>query len=130
MLRRRELRLVVVTVLTALALSFPSAAGAGHGTGYWFYQGYLPTSGGARAVHHENQCCNNTNWIRMSWTSGSHAMNFLLITHSGSWQSYRTDTTSYDQVFQYNVSGVSRGGCQNPEGLSTVWVNCRVGNSF
>jgi hypothetical protein len=97
---------------------------------YWFYQGNIPTSTGARAVHKQNDCCNIDHWIRMSWQVGTHDMNFLNIDYAGNWSSVRAYASDgYDQYLLYNANYWRRGGCQNPVGLSTVWVNCHEGNT-
>ncbi|HEY5694165.1 MAG TPA: hypothetical protein VIR14_06620 [Gaiellaceae bacterium] len=66
----------------------------------------------------------------MSWTSGTHDMNFVVIDNGGSWHIfdafadgfYWTPGSTYDRYIYYTGSG---GGCENPTGLSTVYVNCR-----
>ncbi|HEX6700881.1 MAG TPA: hypothetical protein VF101_09140 [Gaiellaceae bacterium] len=132
---RRGLRAVVT--LFALAALLATAPGAGarshrHSRAlvYWFYQGNLPTSGGARAVRKYNDCCNTTQWIRMSWTNPSHNMGFLTIDYSGNWNTLTAFTSDgYDQYSSYSASFYAQGGCQNPGSLGTVWVNCHEGNT-
>ena len=97
---------------------------------YWFYQGNIPTSSGERAVRKQNDCCNNNQWIRMSWQTGTHDMNFLNIDYAGNWSSVRAYASNgYDQYLLYSATAWRQGGCQNPLGLSTVWTNCHEGNT-
>jgi hypothetical protein len=97
---------------------------------YWFYTGNIPTSSGDRAVRKQNDCCNNSQWIRMSWQTGTHDMNFLNIDYAGNWSSVRAYASNgYDQYLLYNATAWRQGGCQNPLGLSTVWTNCHEGNT-
>jgi hypothetical protein len=97
---------------------------------YWFYQGNIPTGGGDRAVRKQNDCCNNDQWIRMSWQTGTHDMNFLNIDYAGNWSSVRAYASNgYDQYLLYNATAWRQGGCQNPVGMSTVWTNCHEGNT-
>jgi hypothetical protein len=97
---------------------------------YWFYQGNIPTGSGERAVRKQNDCCNNDQWIRMSWQTGTHDMNFLNIDYAGNWSSVRAYASNgYDQYLLYSATYWRQGGCQNPLGLSTVWTNCHEGNT-
>ena len=131
-IRLAGLRVALVGLVAAAALVVAPVGGAGHGTGYWFFQGYLPTGSGDRtAGPHANFCCNVWNEVRMSWTTGSHDMTFILVRRSDyGWSGFRAYAADgYDQYIYYQVADYTAGGCQNPAGLSTVWVNCHIGNA-
>jgi hypothetical protein len=126
--RRCSLRCLLAAVATAL---FAGTAQAG----YWnVYQGNLPDSSGVRHKTGVYLGGGEAWYVRMSWTSGSHDMYFLFIDNGGSWHSYwsynGTQVTGpYDRVLGY-VGNLARGGCQNPGGYSTVFVNCRFAGSI
>jgi hypothetical protein len=102
------------------------------------WQGNLPDSSGTRSAY-SVYGGGGANWtIRMSWTSGSHYMYWLFISNDGSWHQDSTNVFGsyypngggpYDLILTYGPlwvnHGVAQAGCQNPSGLSTVWVNCR-----
>jgi len=116
----------LAAVLVALAL--PAAAGAGH-SGYWFYQGYLPKADGTRTVLHSTYpCCDHTNFVRMSWTWGTHSMNFVFVGANGNWSFW--ESWSYDETVPVIVGpyGARSAGCQNPPriGYYAVWTNCHI----
>jgi hypothetical protein len=118
---RSRFALIVAASAAALALT-PTASAA-----YWFYTNYLPNGGGPRTVHQFGNDTYYPNYTRMSWTSGSHYMNFSLVDAPGNWYGIRAETANgYDQWLTYDSGFYKQGGCSNPSGLSTVWVNCHV----
>lgn len=136
---RKRLLFSTIVAAAALALAAPAIASA-----YWDFQGNLPTSGGDRHyLKYTNvNCfvypCGVYQAIRMSWTVGSHCMRFIEIKQNGSW--YDPLVCGMDQIYCYTygyydcndsiepTSYLDRFGCYNPEGYSTVWVNCRATN--
>jgi hypothetical protein len=131
---RRGTRLIVMTLaalLAAVFFGFADRASATHGSGYWFYTNYVPNASGDRtAGPHQNVCCNEIQEIRMSWTNPSHDMRFIRIRASTyGWEGTPAHTwVGYDQYLYHYSWYYVAGGCQNPAPLSTVWVNCRLGN--
>jgi hypothetical protein len=127
-------RIAVVLAVAGLAAVFAATA---YADGYWnVWQNYLPDSNGVRTKYTLAPLPSGGNYLRLSWTSGTHDMHFTLIANNGTWYNYSafsgsewgTDTP-YDRYIEYFggqiPSGVAQAGCQNPSGLSTVWVNCR-----
>jgi hypothetical protein len=127
-----------IVAAACLALAAPTIASA-----YWDFQGNLPTSGGNRHyLKYTNvfcaPFCDDYQAIRMSWTVGSHCMRFIQIKQNGSW--YDPLVCGFDPIYCYTfgnydcntsiqpTSTGDRFGCYNPEGASTVWVNCRATN--
>jgi hypothetical protein len=121
-------KLLTAIGFASAALLLPATASA-----YWFYQGNLPTSGGARTVVKFNDCCNSTQWIRLNWSApfDDHGMIFMHITPGGSWIGYSAFLSDgHDQSSAYSINDYSQGGCNNPAGYSLVYNNCREGNSL
>lgn len=118
------MRIFFSLFVVAAALTF---AGSAYGA-YWFYQGYLPTGSGARTVL-VNQDVAAPVYIRESWSPCTHNMKFIVVSNGGGWlggtfyYSSGCDQSVMDQYPNLNADY----GCQNPDGLSTVWVNCRAG---
>ena len=134
---------VAVLLLAGVVLALSTAAVA-RADAYWnVWQGNLPTSGGTIAEHTPYGGTNLEDWqIRMSWTANSHYMYFLIIDGTGSWHGldsgagYEWSTnppTPYDRWYEYDphyyTGWVQAGGCENPSGLPTVYVNCRHAKS-
>jgi hypothetical protein len=119
-----------VALAVVISLVIPALAWSYHGGGYWFFQGTLPLSDGTRTVLHPTVCCDSTNWVRISWNSDPypHYMNVILIDRStGAWRGFAM--THFDDVVGFQVSDVSNGGCQNPDGYWPAWTNCHIGIS-
>ena len=129
---------VAVLLLAGVILALSTAAVALADT-YWnVWQNNLP-SGGVWAKHTPYGGSNLQDWeLRLSWTSNTHDMNFLVIDGSGRWHDfdafsqYEWNTipaTPYDRWMQYDphqfYDYVQAAGCANIVGDSTVWVNCR-----
>jgi hypothetical protein len=122
-----------VAVATALLVA-PASAYAD----YWnVYTGYLPDGAGIRykttasCTYNPTTCQFET--VTMQWPNPSQKMFFLLIDSGGNWTNITASTSDgYTQSTQYQVGtpGWVRGGCHNPAGLSTVWVNCRNGDQI
>jgi hypothetical protein len=127
---------LVLCTLAGLAATFAASAWA---SGYWnVWQANLPNPNGVRSAHTVYGGGPGGAWqIRLSWTSGTHDMNFSWIANNGSWTNlsafmvggeYAPGST-YDRWAGYTpnfvTSGVAQAGCQNPSGLSTVFTNCR-----
>jgi hypothetical protein len=114
----------LAAIAAVIALLLPAAAKA---TPYWFFQGYL-SSIGTQQVFLANQCCNNTNYDRVSWEFGSgHPERTLYIRRSDSGWSFDS-WTDYDHEVQYSTITYVKGGCQNPDSYPPTWTNCHVGN--
>lgn len=126
-----------VTVLLAVSASAALFTGSAYASNYWnVWQGNLPDSNGVRTKVTEIPIPGGGNYLRLSWTSGTHDMHFTLIGNDGTWYNssafggYEFGTnTPYDRYIEYFGGelphGVAQAGCQNPAGLSQVWVNCR-----
>lgn len=123
---RGRQRFLGVLASAALALA---ASGSAQASGYWnVWQGNLPDASGDRSKHSSYFGAGQTWWVRMSWTADSHDMNFSYILSSGSWRNVNSAhgvvwTGPWDRL--YGWDGYAKGGCQNPAGKPTVWVNCR-----
>jgi hypothetical protein len=123
--------------LVALLLMLPASARATHdGSGYWFWQGYLPTSSGVYTKHHEAGCCGGWVVVRMSWEPYTHDMGFIFITWGGAWHGFWANSggccSTWDDTAVVPGSDYRRGGCQNPPEVNwwTVWTNCHVRNTL
>lgn len=117
----------VATLCAAVALVAASTALADP---YWFYQGNLPTSSGARTVLLGSNPATPI-YQRMSWSSCSHNMTFIQVTTGGSWDgatAYYSNGCDQEIMVQYPDQH-NNYGCQNPSGESTVYVNCRAGTN-
>lgn len=125
-LRRRFVAAVVVAAIVSII-----AVGSALASGYWnVWQGNLSSS--AHSVYG-----GGSPWlIRLSWTSGTHDMNFSWISNNGSWYNASAEAIGneynpgsfYDRIVAYDSGvfpgvGVAQAGCQNP--ASTVYTNCR-----
>lgn len=128
-------RLFVRSLRAIAALSMVLATSAQAGDGYWnVWHDNLPDANGVRAKHSAYLGSGQPWVVRMSWTANSHDMNFLFIRSDGGWESwsaltYGTPVTSaWDRAIGYQ--GYARAGCQNPQGLSTVYVNCRNAETY
>lgn len=109
-----------------------AVVGTAQAAPYWFFQGNLPLASGMRTVSQPHECCSQWQYNRQSWTPGSHYEIMVGIQYSGSWVTTQTPGGVYDYSLQYNTDylggqGINSGGCQNPAGYSTVYVNCRFG---
>lgn len=121
-------RATIVGLFVAVVLALPASA-----HGYWFWRGYLPTSGGVYTKHEESPCCGPLTVVRMSWEPWTHDMKFIFITWGGAWHGYwaQADTThqnEWDITQGVAYADYRRGGCQNPPEVNwwTVWTNCHV----
>lgn len=117
----------------AIVLALAGSAQAGHN--YWnVWHDNLPDGSGVRAKHTAYNGAGQAWVVRESWTADSHDMNFLLIRSDGGWESYSAliygtpVTSAWDRVVGYQ--GYARAGCQNPQGATTVWVNCRNAETY
>lgn len=45
------------------------------------------------------------------------------------WSGFTAYAGDYDQYIYFATSDYTAGGRQNPSGLSTVYVNCHIGNA-
>lgn len=122
-------------LLATVALASVLVASVQAGDGYWnVWHSSLPDASGVRAKHTAYLGAGQAWVVRMSWTTNSHDMNFLFIESNGAWNSvsaltYGNPVTSaWDRVIGYQ--GFARAGCQNPQGLSTVFVNCRNAETY
>jgi hypothetical protein len=122
-------RILVVVVAFTFATVFVSSAFA---ASYWFYQGYLPRpSNGDRFV-----------WLgsnpppavyqRESWAACTHNMKLLEKRKSdGGWSGvtlFYSNGCDQEMMEQY-PEFFDDYGCENPVGLSQVYVNCRAGTN-
>jgi hypothetical protein len=136
----RAARTIVAIVAVAVALALPSTAGATHdGSGYWFWNGYLPKANGTNYVYHAGGgpiCCS---WVlvRMSWEPWTHDMRFIWLKYDGGWVGYWAQEGGHeyewDRIGVLHASdfgGIRYGGCQNHVNWSwwPVWTNCHVRN--
>jgi hypothetical protein len=132
-------RATLLGLFAAVLLALPAAANATHdGTPYWFWRGYLPTTGGVITKHKDGGCC--TNWIvtRMSWEVGTHDMKFIFITWGGAWHGFWANTgpqgccVTWDDDAVVDQGTYRRGGCQNPPEVNwwAVWTNCHTRNTL
>ncbi len=121
---------------TALVVAIFLTLGVPNGSAnnFWnVWQNWLPDSSGVRSHQTPYYGSGTDEWfIRMSWTVNSHYMRFKFIYDNGSWFSPSSDggietspPSPYDRYWVYYDSNIAKAGCQNPDGLSTVWVNCR-----
>lgn len=122
------MRIGIVAIAAAVCFAVFSSVALGS---YWFYQGYLPTGSGARTVLIGYDVPPVVT-IRESWSSCTHNMKFIMINNGGSWDG---GTFYYGNGCDQNVTDQypelhANYGCQNPDGLSTVWDNCRAGNGI
>jgi hypothetical protein len=127
--------LVALVLVGATAVRVPGASSSRpnahqRALAYWFWTGYLPDGSGVRTKHQFDECCNNQNYTRISWTVGSHDMRLSLVDYGGNWHGIDISASGgYDQSWVYDTYLFAQGGCNNPAPLFTVWVNCHVGNS-
>lgn len=122
-----RLKVFLIATATLMLVAFASAA---YGAPYWFYQGNLPTSSGARTVLVGGRPAPPV-YVRESWAPCTHNMKFIMIDNAGNWGG---GTFSYTSGCDHEIMDQypdlhSNYGCQNPDGLSSVWVNCRAGTN-
>ena len=119
------LRSLPFAVVVALSLS---VAGTALGANYWFYQGNLPTSGGTRYVLLGSSPPTPI-YQRESWSSCTHSMKYIRIQTNGSWNggTFYYSNGCDQEVFVDFPEFYNNYGCENPSGLSQVYVNCRAG---
>jgi hypothetical protein len=120
-------RSAVAAALVVAAAASPSAALAA----YWFWQGYLPKSDGARTVLNAFSPY-EYDYIRMSWNGlATDNMNFVdTLRINGRWEIIWTGhVVSYDIDFgPDNGAYYASGGCQVPQGVvGQVYTNCHTG---
>jgi hypothetical protein len=123
--RRRIASLVLATIFAAVFVQTASAAS------YWFYQGYLP-----RPINGDRFVLLGSEppwpiYQRESWAACTHNMKYIQIDNSGNWDggtfSYSTGC-DHEIMVQYPDLHTNY-GCENPAGLSQVYVNCRAGTN-
>jgi hypothetical protein len=78
-------RILLTTFVAMCALVVATAAKADP---YWFYQGYLPTSGGAITVLLGQDAAPPV-YVRASWSSCGHDVKAIFIANDGSWGGLR-----------------------------------------
>jgi hypothetical protein len=122
---RLFLRVGVLVAAVGVSLLLASSAFA---TSYWFYQGNLPTSGGARTVLLGSNPPPAV-YQRESWTSCTHDMYYVQVEYNGSWDlGTFFSRNGCDQEIMVQYPDLHNNyGCENPPGDSTVYVNCRAG---
>jgi len=118
---------LLAALCVATALVTASAVPAGH-TGYWFYQGNLPTGSGAITVLHGADVSPPA-YVRASWSPCTHDLKAIFIANDGSWLGYQFFYGfGCDQYVKDDYPELHNNyGCQNP--WSQVWVNCRAGTN-
>jgi hypothetical protein len=122
--RLPRLRLLLAVSALALALAAPAAAS------YWFFQGYLPTGSGTRAVF-LGYSPNPPIFVRVSWAPCSHRMNIVFINNDYTWGATAKYPPDCDQHQMDNFPELHVNyGCQNPDNLATVWTNCYAGTNY
>jgi hypothetical protein len=133
----RRVRALLVALFAAGLLAFPAPATATHdGSGYWFWNGYLPKANGINYVYHAgggSRCCS---WVvvRMSWEPWTHDMRFIWLTWEGGWAGYWAQSSGHQNEWDItqvlHASDYRYGGCQNHVSWSwwVVWTNCHVRN--
>lgn len=122
-----RLRLVAIAAAAVIAAVFSSSAVA---ASYWFYQGNLPTSSGARTVLLGSNPTPPV-YQRESWSACTHNMKYIAVQTNGSWSGgtfYYSNGCDQEIMVQY-PEFFNNYGCQNPDGLSQVYVNCRAGTN-
>lgn len=130
MVKKHRLAISLLVSCLAMVIATPALAA------YWDYQGNLPMASGQRYyVKYTNASPGTSQSVRMSWTVGSHCMNFLKIASGGGWTTFNICGSDPWCISYYNCSiGIlvdsihDKFGCQNPPNLSTVYVNCRATN--
>lgn len=120
-------RITLIVLTSALALVGASTALGSH-TGYWFYQGDLPTSSGARTVLH-GDVPDTPIYVRANWSPCNHDMKAIIVDNGGSWGGFTffygfgCDQNVMDEYPEFH----NNYGCQNPPNNLQVYVNCRAG---
>jgi hypothetical protein len=117
-----------VAAATVLAATFASSAAA---ASYWFYNGYLP-----RPANGNRYILLGSNpappvYQRESWSACTHNMLLIQIENGGSWDGitlHYSNGCDQTQMVQYPDLHDNY-GCENPAGLSQVYVNCRAGTN-
>lgn len=124
-------RLLLALAALVAALTFAQAAPAWHGSGYWFFNGYF--YGGDYTYHPNGSNPDALHLNRISWAPCSHQILHILLHWNGLWTGISAWPQSCDSYF-YTVPSstggrgpVRYGGCENPPGLSVLWMNCRWG---
>ena len=141
-IRRYAMPRVVVAAVAALVATvigcsvLNGTASAGH-TGYWFFQGNLPTTnpwvfGDPRYRVHPNDPASTALWFnRISYAPCAHRMNWLFIDVNGNWteiSGWPSNCDSSAAIVPSDQSPpINQGGCHNPHALDQVWANCRWG---
>jgi hypothetical protein len=128
--------LLVPLLAVAFLLALAPDANATHGSGYWFYNGYLPKADGYPAVVHVAGCCGPWVIVRMSWEPWTHDMKFVFIRWNGNWNSYWAQSSGHEN--EWDITQIlpqdtyRSGGCMNAAEWAwwEVWTNCHVRNTI
>lgn len=141
LLERCERRARVATSIVIVVVGVGTFAGTAWAA-CWDYTNYLPNPNTGQRFYVKYPNISYDEPVRMSWTYGSHCLQYLRIAGSGTWTQIGvcgqdTDTycqddngnpTPYDCRILIGVNNpiTDRFGCNNPANHATVWVHCRA----